>query len=184
MAICIAHFAHLSSVLVLYHLTLAIFAGAPGIALVAATLHIVSPAGLFLSAPYAESSCALLTFCGCLAFTKSLGSKSLGRDLLVLASGVLLGAATTFRSNGLLNGILLLEEAFRALYLLRRGFYFSTIRRLIFTGLGGLAVAVGFLLPQYIAYSEYCGQSSIGASRPWCNRTLPSVYVFVQAHYW
>ena len=183
-AIIIAHSAHLLSVLVLYHLTLAIFAGAAGTALTAAALHIISPAGLFLSAPYAESSCALLTFSGCLLFTKSFGPNSLGRDLLVLASGVLFGVATTFRSNGLLSGILLLEEAFRTLYFLRHGFYLSTVRRLLATGLGGVAVAIGFLLPQYIAYSEYCGQSSSSAPRPWCDRTLPSIYTFVQVHYW
>jgi phosphatidylinositol glycan class V len=118
-AIIIAHSAHLLSVLVLYHLTLAIFAGAAGTALTAAALHIISPAVLFLSAPFAESSCALLTFSGCLLFTKSFGPNSLGRDLLVLASGV----ATTFRSNKLLSGILLLEEAFRTLYFLRHGFH-------------------------------------------------------------
>ena len=183
-AIIIAHSAHLLSVLVLYHLTLAIFAGAAGTALTAAALHIISPAGLFLSAPFAESSCALLTFSGCLLFTKSFGPNSLGRDLLVLASGVLFGVATTFRSNGLLSGILLLEEAFRKLYFLRHGFHLSTVRRLFATGLGGVAVAVGFLLPQYIAYAEYCGQSSSNAPRPWCDRTLPSIYTFVQVHYW
>jgi len=83
----------------------------------------------------------------------------------------------------LLSGILLLEEAFRTLYFLRHGFYLSTVRRLLATGLGGVAVAIGFLLPQYIAYSEYCGQSSSSAPRPWCDRTLPSVYNFVQVHY-
>jgi GPI mannosyltransferase 2 len=183
-AIIIAHFAHLLSVLVLYHLTLSIFAGAAETALVAAALHIISPAGLFLSAPFAESSCALLTFSGSLLFIKSFSPKSLGGDLLVLASGVLFGVATSFRSNGLLNGILLLEEAFRTLYNLRHGFHLRTVRRLFATGLGGIAVAVGFLLPQYIAYSEYCGKSSSSEPRPWCYRTLPSIYTFVQVHYW
>ncbi len=184
MAIILAHFAHLLSVLVLYHLTLAIFAGAAGMAITAAALHIISPAGLFLSAPYAESLCALLSFSGCLLFTKSLGPNSPDRDLLVLASGVLFGAATTFRSNGLLSGILFLEEAVRNLYSLGHSFSPTTVRRLFATGLGGVAVAVGFLFPQYIAYSEYCGQLSSSAWRPWCGRMLPSIYAFVQAHYW
>jgi GPI mannosyltransferase 2 len=183
-AIVIAHSAHLLSVLVLYHLTLAIFAGAARMALTAAALHIISPAGLFLSAPFAESYFALLTFCGCLLFTKSFGPKSPGRDLLVPASGMLFGVAATSRSNGLLSGILFLEEAFRTLCFLRHDFRLSTVRRLFATGLGGVAVAVGFLLPQYIAYSEYCGQPSSSTRRPWCDRTLPSIYTFVQVHYW
>lgn len=180
-AISIAHISHLLSVIVLYHLTLTVFAGAVGTAFTAAVLHILSPAGLFLSAPYAESSCAFLTFAGCLLFAKSLGPSSATKDLQILASGLVLGLATTFRSNGLLNGILLLEEAFRTLHSLTQSFQPGALRRLFATGLGGLAVAVGFLFPQYIAYSEYCGQ---GMGRPWCERTFPSVYVFVQAHYW
>jgi len=186
-AICIAHCAHLLSVHMLYQLTLAVFASTAGFALTAACLHIISPAGIFLSAPYAESSCALLTFSGCLLFTKSFdvkGRLSAWQDLHVLLSGILFGIATTFRSNGILSGLLLLEEAFRTLFLLRNGLRLSTIRRLLAAGLGGLAVLVGFLLPQYIAYQEYCGQSSANMKRPWCARQIPSIYSFVQSYYW
>lgn len=186
-AIFIAHFAHLLSVLVLFKLTSTIFLASTRIALVAASLHIISPAGLFLSAPYAESSCALLTFTGVLLFANSLGSRAsstVGQDLLVLLSGVVFGVATTFRSNGILNGLLLFEEAFRILFLLRNGIRLSAIRRLLATGLGGICVAAGFLLPQHIAYSEYCGNLEAPNSRPWCQKSLPSVYTFVQDHYW
>jgi phosphatidylinositol glycan class V len=154
--------------------------------LTAASLHIVSPAGLFLSAPYAESSCALLSFAGCLLFIKSLGGNGPikpSHDMIMLLSGVLFGVATTLRSNGVLNGLLLLEEAFRTLWSLKSGFRIASFRRLIAAGLGGLSVAVGFLLPQYIAWTEYCGNSQI-SPRPWCKRTLPSIYTFVQDHYW
>jgi len=115
---------------------------------------------------------------------KSLGSgkqPTLVQDFFVLASGISFGIATTFRSNGILNGSLLAEEAVRTLLLFRHGFRLTTIRHLVATGVGGLAVAAGFLLPQYIAYSEYC---NIYASRPWCEKTLPSIYTFVQDHYW
>jgi phosphatidylinositol glycan class V len=186
-AIFIAHCAHLFSVLVLYQLTLVVFARTAEAALTAAFLHIVSPAGLFLSAPFAESSCALLTFGGSLLFAKSLGPRgqsSTGQDLLVLASGVAFGIATTLRSNGILSGLLLLEEAFRTLFILKDGLNWSRIRRLLATGLGGLTVLLGFLLPQYIAWSEYCGQSSLASRRPWCENNLPSIYTFVQVHYW
>lgn len=186
-AILIAHAAHLLSVLVLFSLTSAVFSEpSPWLAFTAASLHIISPAGLFLSAPYAESSCALLSFAGCLLFTKSLGGNgptTASHDMLVLLSGVSFGIATTFRSNGILNGLLLLEEAFRTSWSLKHGFPISSLRRLIATGLGGMSVAVGFLLPQYIAYTEYCGKGDV-TTRTWCNRTLPSIYTFVQDHYW
>lgn len=156
-------------------------------AFISAALHIISPAGLFLSAPYAESSCALLGFAGSLVFTSSLadeGQESLDHDLLVVLSGILFAVATTFRSNGILNGLLLLEEAFRTLLRLTNGVRVATVRRLLATGLGGLIVGGGFLLPQYIAWSEYCTESEVEVLRPWCGKTVPSIYAFVQDHYW
>ena len=77
------------------------------------------------------------------------------------AAGLTFGIAATFRSNLILNGLLLLEEALRTLYYLRYEFNLIKVRRLIATGLGGLLVGVGFVLPQYIAYREYCAPSSI-----------------------
>jgi len=183
--ICIAHISHLLSVLVLFNLTLTVFPlSSSAIAFTAASLHVLSPAGLFLSAPYAESSCALLSFAGCLLFVKGAAKEGQtgAQDLFILASGILFGVATTFRSNGVLNGLLLLEEAFRTLGRLKDGPQLATIRHLIATGMGGLCVAAGLLTPQYIAFSEYCGD--LTRSRPWCQRTLPSIYTFVQEHYW
>ncbi len=37
------------------------------------------------------------------------------------------------------------------------------------------------VLFQAWAYSRFCVQE---AARPWCGRTVPSVYTFVQSHYW
>jgi phosphatidylinositol glycan class V len=185
-AICVAHLAHLISVLVLFSLTLLIFPSYQvNFAFIAASLQIISPAGLFLSAPYAESSCACLSFAGILFFSKSLESRSqsaFSQNVFLLISGLLFGIATTFRSNAILNGVMLLEEAFRLLLGLLDGIDVSRILRLIVTGVAGLSVGAGFVLPQYIAYSEYCGIDV--QARPWCSGTLPSIYTFVQDHYW
>ena len=188
-AICIAHFAHLLSVLLLFSLTLAVFPGSTArFAFSAAALHIISPAGIFLSAPFAEGSCALFAFAGCLAFAKSFTperqSAAAKHDFLLFGSGILFGISTTLRSNGILNGLLLLEEAFRILLNLKDDFRIARIRRLIASGLGGLSVAAGFLLPQYIAYNEFCREQGVITLRPWCTRSLPSIYTFVQDHYW
>ncbi|KAJ5050537.1 uncharacterized protein L3040_002414 [Drepanopeziza brunnea f. sp. 'multigermtubi'] len=186
-AVCIAHASHLLSVLAVLALTRAIFPySSSEFAFKAALLHIISPAGLFLSAPYAESSCAFLSIVGCFLFTKGVvhpGPATSSHDLSILISGICFGIATTFRSNGILNGLLLLEEAFRTVYRLRDGPSLATVRRLMATGLGGMSVGAGFVVPQYIAYIEYCkGQQSV--ARIWCEGTLPSIYTFVQDHYW
>lgn len=186
----VAHLAHLLAVLVLFGLGINIFPSrSSGFALTAAFLHIISPAGLFLSAPYAESSCALLTFSGVLLFAKSFASKgqpTIGHDLLILLSGISFSIATTFRSNGIFSGLLLLEEAFRILFSLTYNFNVTALRRLLATGLGGLSVGAGFIVPQYIAWREYCGEAKADSDilRPWCQKALPSIYSFVQDHYW
>ena len=188
LAVITAHFSHLLSVVLLFKLTHVVFPTcSTRFCFTAAALHIISPAGLFLSAPYAESSCAMLSFAGNFLFTKSLagrGENTSGHDLLVVLSGILFGIATTFRSNGILNGLLLLEEAFRVLWELKSSFQFASARRLLATGLGGVIVGCGFVLPQYIAYSEYCLEANVPTLRPWCEKSIPSIYTFVQGHYW
>ncbi|EDN90753.1 hypothetical protein SS1G_00153 [Sclerotinia sclerotiorum 1980 UF-70] len=107
-----------------------------------------------------------------------------GFTRMIKFSTIVFGVATTFRSNALLNGLLLLEEAFRTLVSLGNGSNINTFRRLIITGLGGICVGIGFLTPQYIAYQEYCGATGVEDTRTWCKNTIPSVYSFVQAYYW
>jgi phosphatidylinositol glycan class V len=176
------------SVLILFTLTLATFPHSDArSAFTAAALHILSPAGIFLSAPFAESSCALLSFTGCLVFVQGFSRErdtTAYQDLLVICSGMMFGVATTFRSNGILFGLLFLEEAIRTLLSLTSDLNFTKIRRLTAVGLGGLSVAFGFLLPQYIAYNKYCLDLDPSILRPWCNNTVPSIYTFVQHHYW
>lgn len=155
------------------------------LALVAALLHVLSPAGLFLSAPYAESSCALFTFAGYLAFALSCRAESrpLVRDLYVVAAGVLFGLATAFRSNGILNGIPFAWAVLRCLPNLPRR-PVDTVRRLAALGVGGVCVAAGSVGPQAVAWFRFCSGASGGEVRPWCGGYLPSIYTFVQEHYW
>lgn len=98
----------------------------------------------------------------------------------MLAAGVLFGLATTVRTNGLLYGIIFLEEALRVLFSVKDGLTLTAIRRLAATGAAGLCTAFGFLLPQYIAYQDLCGTTSAA----WCSRSFPSVYTYIQAQYW
>jgi GPI mannosyltransferase 2 len=189
--ISLAHAAHGLSVLALYSLTRAIFHSGRDkkLAFITASLHVFSPAGLFLSAPYGESTFALLSFTGYLLFVNSFnftGRATTQQDVLMVASGVVLGSATTVRSNGLLNGMLFLEEASRIIYSLKFAPGLPGLRRLIATGIGGLCIAFGFAVPQLIAFQEICRNNTqaLQLQRSWCKDKLPSVYGFVQNHYW
>ncbi|KAH6617982.1 hypothetical protein B0J18DRAFT_436101 [Chaetomium sp. MPI-SDFR-AT-0129] len=183
-SILIANTAHLLAALVLYRLGRTIRHNQTQ-SLLAALLHIFSPAGLFLSTPYSESSFALLAFTGYLLF--ALGCQADGaasptrRDLSTIAAGAFFGLATAFRSNGILNGLPFALEVLRNLPRLAQQ-PVDTLRRLAALGVGGVLVAAGWLGPQAVAYSRYC--YAVDDPRPWCEGYLPSIFTFVQQHYW
>lgn len=182
--ILVANTAHLLSALVLYRLGRAVWRDHT-LSLVAAVLHILSPAGLFLSAPYAESPFALLSFSGHLVFALSCRAEQRPalRDARVVLAGVLFGLATAFRSNGILNGIPFAWEVLRHLPRLPRH-PADTVRRLLALGVGGACVAAGSVVPQAVAFLRFCSGASGAQPRPWCQGYLPSIYTFVQQHYW
>ncbi|TGJ85037.1 hypothetical protein E0Z10_g3747 [Xylaria hypoxylon] len=178
----VASVSHLLSAFVLYKLGLAVWKNSR-VSLVAAVLHILSPAGLFLSAPYSESSYALLSFMGYLFFAKAVLSdrRTLAHDVSLVASGLWFAFAVNFRSNGMLNGILFAVELFREILLPPTA---NSIRRRLALIAAGSAIAIGFVVPQIVAYRTYCYNVVDSELRPWCTRRLPSIYTFVQEHYW
>ena len=192
--IVVAHASHLSSVLVLYKLSMAIFRSnqrenknALALAFVSACLHIIAPAGIFLSAPYAESLFSLLQFSGFLLYAKSVEGKTqsylIWRDIGILFAGILLGFATTVRSNGIVAGIIFAYDAvLDAINLLLYNRNLATCRKLLCEVLAGLAIAIGAAMPQYLAYREFCIEQE--ELRPWCLKYIPSVYAWVQSFYW
>lgn len=188
-AIGIANLSHLVSVLVLYRLVQLLNRHSHNLPFVAACLHILAPGGLFLSAPYAESLFSLLNFSGMLAYCESRQAgvaTLLRRDVLLLASGMLFGFAATVRSNALFSGILFAYDAIAAVAQLPRLLVSSSgLRYLTCLVLAGTCVAIGFALPQYVAYTEYCtGAVSSAHRRTWCDALPPSIYTFVQKYYW
>lgn len=179
----VANVSHLLSVLVLYGLGLSICRDGR-LAFVAAVLHIFSPAGLFLSAPYAESTFSLLSFTGHLLLAQSCQfARSTVRDVLTVLAGIVFGLATAFRSNGILNGIPFAWWFVQQLTQLPRH-PVPAGRRLFILGIGGVSVALGSVIPQFVAYRQFCSGVSGAKLRPWCNNMLPSIYTFVQHHYW
>lgn len=185
-AIAVAHVSHLIAVLALYRLTMVISNDAK-LAFVASALHIISPAGLFLSAPYAESPFACLSFVGNLLFALGIRNKrdQGKRFALIVGAGAVFGLATAFRSNGLSSGVLFAVGAANCFLAFARGPSLSRLLTLTAPVIGGVCVAAGSVVPQFVAWRRYCGASLDGLEpRPWCSRTIPSIYTFVQDEYW
>ena len=162
----------------------------PEFCVLAASLHIVSPAGMFLSAPYAESSFSFLNFAGYYLYAKAMlkhgERRENQRDSLTLLAGVVLGIATTFRGNGLFSGLLLIWDALACGVRILRFIDIATnVRYLLSISISGLLMACIATVPQYLAYNEYCRSGSANVDkRPWCLYLPPSIYTWVQKHYW
>ena len=185
-AIAIAHVSHLIAVLALYRLTMLLCNDAK-LAFVASALHIISPAGLFLSAPYAESPFACLSFVGNLLFALGIRNKrdQLKRFALIVSAGAVFGLATAFRSNGLSSGVLFAVGAVNCFLAFVKGPNLSKLLALAAPIIGGICVAAGSVVPQFVAWRRYCHEIQDGLeARPWCSRTIPSIYTYVQDEYW
>jgi GPI mannosyltransferase 2 len=189
-AIVIANVSHLLAVLMLYQLALGLSQGrtnSKAIAFVTAVLHIVSPAGMFLSAPYGESTFALLNFTALALYQTALkAERATVRALALLLAGLGFGAASTVRGNGLLSGLIIFIDFMWLLWSIAR------TRKATAYDLGlacalvgsGLLVATGFIIPQAIAHRVYCQLPDPSDQREWCHRLPPSIYSWVQDHYW
>jgi phosphatidylinositol glycan class V len=189
----VSNLSHLLSVLILYRLLrLVLPAHQNGhIPLIAAVLHVLSPASLFLSAPYAESLFSLLNFFGMLLYVlaRQAGETTtwtVRADAYMLSSGLIFAAATLIRSNGLLSGLIFLYDMTCLLpdiLAFRLGWH--EIRRAFVTCVSGSMIAAGYISPQLVAYQSFCvvGASNSN-SRPWCSAVIPSIYSWVQNYYW
>ncbi|PGH02062.1 proteasome activator subunit 4 [Blastomyces parvus] len=186
----LSHVCHYLSVLSLYGLSRNVFGSGDGgraLPLLAAVLHIISPAGAFLSAPYGEPVFSLLNFTGYYAYVSALHDDRRGymlaRDVKFLVAGGLFAVVTTIRSNGVLSGMLFAYDAVLGLAnLVSSGISISQIHRMFFVILGGSLILLGVIGPQYRAFTVYCQHAD--ARRSWCDNTIPSIYTFVQTHYW
>ncbi|KIW02159.1 uncharacterized protein PV09_06643 [Verruconis gallopava] len=209
--IILANVSHLISIILLFQLALALQTSASNgkvyFAFICAALHIFTPAGIFLVAPCPEALFSLLSFAGYLLYVYSWIDTGLQyhgpiQDLYLILSGFCFGLAATVRGNGLLSGIIYFYDALiwlivSAERLVRiRVFNISALRpelhaqlssirqrRLPATVTAGMLVGIGFAGPQYIAFQQFCG-SHILEKRPWCHAFPPSIYSWVQSHYW
>jgi phosphatidylinositol glycan class V len=187
--IIISNVCHLLSVLVLYRLFTVVLdpQQRQAIPFVAAVLHVLTPASLFMSAPYAEAIFSLFNFTGMLFYAQvktiaDAQKPSIQEDLRMLSSGFFFAAATLMRSNGLLSGSIFLYDV--VTYLPRTlsiQLSLGDVRRIVVSCVAGTLIGLGFIGPQYLAYARFCNSEE---ARPWCEKTLPSIYSWVQSHYW
>jgi phosphatidylinositol glycan class V len=180
---------HFLTVLLLYAISQFISQGerdsSTATSTIAAALHIISPAGAFLSAPYAESLFSALNFLGFYLYVDGRITSGGFGDFETVVAGVCFGCATIVRSNGILSGLPFLYDAVvQSLHILRDGISTKRVRRLFALGAGGLLVGLGALLPQYKAYRGFCESVVEQDRRPWCDSQFPSIYGWVQSYYW
>ena len=182
--IVLANASHLMATLVLYKLTNILIRDAT-ISFLSSVLCIITPGGLFLSAPGPESPFSFLCFLGILIFALRYqpGQSAVRKSSFVVISGAIFGIATTFRSNGLAYGLLFAVDAVQTGLGFLQKPAVSSLFHAGATVLGGLLVACGSIVPQAVAWLTYC-QPENGIWRPWCSKTVPSMYTFVQAEYW
>ncbi|PKY02590.1 GPI mannosyltransferase 2 [Aspergillus campestris IBT 28561] len=189
--IAVSHISHYLSVLALYRLSVNVFGqhsrARELLCFLTPILHIISPAGAFLSAPYGESLFAMLNIGGFYlyssAFLDARARKGASSHAKLLLAAGLFAVASTVRSNGVLSGILFAYDALvYAWAIVSRGPSKEACLRLAVTIVGGCIVGLGFVLPQVIAYLSYCTAGE--TLRPWCQRLIPSIYGWVQEQYW
>jgi phosphatidylinositol glycan class V len=204
--IVVSHIAHFIAVGLVFGICFTILptsrTRACSIAFTAAVLHIVSPAGLFLSAPYGESLYAALTFAGVWSHATAFsaldtdnshtlfpskitgGSISLRSAFFLILSSIFFGLGSLIRGNGLLNGLVFVFDMapyFCSLpSMLRR----RDIHDLLTTATIGFAGAILGLIYASGQLEPYLRHCTNGNDRPWCSTFPPSIYTFVQSHYW
>ena len=198
--VALAHLFHWASALVLYDLTRAVFdsrpdpkvgKSGPNLALLSSVLHVLSPAGVFLSAPYAEPFFSLLSFAGYLAYVKGIRTRPIDSVWQAFAwqllAGVFFGVSATVRGNGLFSGLLFLYDAIESVLKAvgQQGALASeSLRKTLSAGVSGLVMGVLACLPQVLAYHDFCSSPNPDDRRPWCQAIPPSIYAWVQKEYW
>lgn len=178
--------AHFAAAVVLHHYTRAVFAGArlfspARMAWAALVAFVLSPAGVFLTAPYAELAAALCSF-GCLHLRER-GAAQMSRALYV-ASGAAAAAAYGCRANCLLLGGVYLFDLAGGETWWAVPAPMAAARRTVprwWAVAAGLVLAAALVVSNAVSYVAVCGAGDRGE---WCDAAVPVLFAYAQAHYW
>lgn len=177
---------HLLSCVSMYYLALATFAKISmfrqrkrAIALAASLAYVVSPAGIFLTAPYSESLCNLLVVTGLwlreLALAKNTVGASFGNVRLVVLytfSGTLVAIAFGVRANSVLFGLFYLFD-------LQNAWRNHHIQDCVWTIVAGGQIFAAIVVAVWYPYSVFCPERG-----QWCTWWVPSLFSYAQSTYW
>ena len=188
--VALAHAAHYGSMLLMWSIASRITdttsTHKESIPAIATLLYIFSPAGIFLSALSTEGVFALQSFLGVYLYITIWDGSSFLMPLIrtILAGGIFMRATIT-RSNGILAGILFAIDAIDStLHTVVAGLDLVYLARLASSVVAGLLIGWGMVWPQLGPYADYCVFAPIEERREWCTKLVPSIYTFVQSHYW
>lgn len=193
LGIACSNLCHLGSCIVLYYLTIQVFKTsklfnkkAQRLALVTSLAYVISPAGIFMTAPYSESPCAFFSM-GALYlrevsinrenFRHSNSSNSLKAHWVYkvsyLLSGLLVGLAYGIRINCILLGILFVYDLYEF------GVKNQDRHDSMFALASGFQLFVSIVISSWYPYSVFCP-----ARGEWCHYWIPSLFQYAQSHYW
>lgn len=191
----ITNLCHFLAAVTLYYYTKLVFQNArlfspERVALASLALFILSPAAMFLTAPYSEAIAAFFSFL-CLYFRESALLVQYGTPRinmpLYLASGLAAALAYGFRANCLLLGLVYVYDLAGVLNLLSGSSIITSamlkgsITTRLLPIMAGLILGLGFLASQIYNYMAVCYKSDRGE---WCSARIPSLFTYAQAHYW
>lgn len=153
----------------------------PRLAFVSAIAFCLSPPAMFMSSMYMESPFALLSFTGMWMYSQN----------KYFAASLIWCFASTIRSNAIVYvGFFIYDLVLQKVWdemddcMSWEKYWFQfwqrsligIVRAILYT----LMTIGGFSMVQYYGYRQFC----VTGDRPWCNKSLPLLYSFVQKHYW
>ena len=167
----------LLSIPLLYLLVLRL-SSSPRLSYLSAAFFVLSPASVFLIAPYTECTFVFLSLCAFCLHER-------GR---LLPSSCVFALAAATRSNGALYAVFPTCEALQVGWQVWRGEKRDGrgLRRVVEAGVGVLIIAVPSVLYGWWSARAYCDASSSSALTlpAYCASLLPSMYSEVQRRYW
>lgn len=149
----------------LYKLTITLLPGNKRLAFVSSIAFCLSPPAMFMSSFYTESLFAFFSFTG---------MRWVAQRKYLYAS-IIWGLTSTVRSNAIVYCGFFYYDLIWIRLIKGKNFIIGLIQSLLYT----LIAFSGFSLFQYYGYMHFCS-----LDRPWCSRSIPLLYSFVQKEYW